>query len=122
LGLTFAPDLDAGAFETICPAPVPPVAGGALVAAFLGLPLDSLRVSLAMTASCAQLSGNQTTTGAFGSVHKNILYKMEYCRNKSRVHTFFTHQNSKLRCAMRGILLWLIGIPIPVIILLYFVS
>jgi hypothetical protein len=31
----------------------------------------------------------------------------------------FCHDQRGMRCIMRGVLLWLIGIPIPIIILLY---
>jgi hypothetical protein len=53
LGFTFAPGEPDGGLVAILPAPLPTEAGNPLVTAFLGLPLDSFRVSLAMTASRA---------------------------------------------------------------------
>jgi hypothetical protein len=76
LGFTFAPGLDAGAFETICPVP-DGAADDAFVVAFLGFPLDSFRVSLAMTASCAGLSVAKTITSAFGSKAGALFRRLE---------------------------------------------
>jgi hypothetical protein len=69
------------------------------VVAFLGFPLDSFRVSLAMTASCAGLSVAKTITGAFGSKAGALFRRLEIYTGTNHSLTALTgHRNAKTRC------------------------